>query len=247
MPVRKIIKIDEEKCTGCGLCVIDCAEGALQILDGKARVIKDSFCDGLGACLGACPEGALEIIEREADEFDEKAVEAHLAHKAANPAETMACGCAGSMVQVLQPASQSNESVANSSTDDRGPAASELSQWPIQLRLMPPSGVFYNDKKVVLVADCVAAAFPDLHRKLIRGNTIILTCPKLDKMDESIQRLAAIFENPIKQITCAIMEVPCCSGLLHLTKEALKKSGNEIPLNFIKIGIKGQILEEGTG
>lgn len=236
MSYRKIIKIDEEKCTGCGQCVIDCAEGALEIIDGKAKVVKDSFCDGLGACIGGCPEGALEIIEREADAFDEKSVKRHQAQKNVNPAENMACGCPGSMLRTFPAPGLEERETAG--------IKSELTQWPIQLRLLPTSGSLYEGKDLMLIADCVGVAFPELHGKLIKGNTIIVTCPKLDDKKESTDRLAEIFKNPIKSISCAIMEVPCCSGLIHIAEKALEKSGFEHRLNVIKIGIKGDVLEK---
>lgn len=243
MPVRKIIKVDEERCTGCGLCVVDCAEGALKIIDGKARVIKDSFCDGLGACIGSCPENALEIIEREADDFDEAAVEAHLeamkhgqahAPQAQPQPEPIACGCPGSMIRTFSPppAMRAND----------GEAVSALSQWPVQLRLLPTSGPLYHNKNLMIVADCVAVADPDLHRRLIAGNTIVITCPKLDNATESIDKLAKILQNPIKYVGVAIMEVPCCTGLLHIVREAARLAGRTGEIELIQISLRGELL-----
>jgi len=244
MAIRKIIQIDEEKCTGCGQCIIDCAEGALEIIDGKAKVIKDSFCDGLGACLGSCPEDALKIIEREADEFDEEAVEEFIKSKENALAEKMDCGCSGSMLKTFEPAkvkqpSGINNSVESSEVEEQ----SELTQWPVQLRLLPPSGSLYENKDLMLIADCVAVSYPALHKKLIKGNTIVLTCPKLDNVGESIERLTEIFKSSVKSISVAIMEVPCCSGLLRISKEALDRSGVDHKLNVIKIAIKGNEME----
>lgn len=252
--IRKIIEVDEELCNGCGLCIVDCAEGALKIVDGKARVVNDVFCDGLGACIGACPEDALKIIEREAPEFDEEAVEAHLAAigrpSLASPASPpqqghgtaqghghnqSECGCPGSALRTFEPA----PAVVN---DDRAQAPqSFLAQWPIQLRLLPPQGPMWQDKDVVLLADCVAAAYPDVHRQLIRDKTIVMTCPKLDDVQQSIDKLAQIFQNPLKSINVAIMEVPCCGGLLRIAEEALQRSGASHELKVTTIAIRGEV------
>ncbi len=249
MPVRTIIQIDETRCTGCGQCVIDCAEGALKIIDGKAKVVKDSYCDGLGACLGSCPEDALTLIDREADDFDEEAAMAHVEAQKKADVEDMACGCPGSMLRVFD-APQGQIAVAATTPEGKSsitvhPLASALGQWPVQLRLLPPGGSLYKDKNLVLVADCVAVAFPDLHRKLIAGNTIAVTCPKLDDPQDTQTRLAAIFQNPIRSLTCAIMEVPCCGGLLRLSEEAWKQAGRKEPFNYIQISTQGEILREG--
>lgn len=247
--VRKIIEIDEELCNGCGLCVVDCAEGALKIVDGKAKVVNDVFCDGLGACIGACPEDALKIVERAAPEFDEEAVEVHLASigrppLAASPATPPqpaqphghGGGCPGSALRMLDPAPKAP-------TDDNAEAPqSYLSQWPIQLRLLPPSGPLWQDKDVVLLADCVAAAYPDVQRQLIRDKTIVMTCPKLDDAQESIDKLAQIFQSPLKSVTVAIMEVPCCGGLARIAQEALQRSGATHELKVTTIGINGTVL-----
>lgn len=241
MAIRKIIQIDEEKCTGCGQCIIDCAEGAMEIIDGKAKVVKDSLCDGLGACIGGCPEGALEIIERDAPEFNEEEVEQRLEQlKKEDASKTMECGCAGSMLRTFSPVTDLKEM----GSQDAAPARSELAQWPIQLRLLPPSGSLYEDKDLILIADCVAVAFPGLHQKLVKGNTIVLTCPKLDNAQESIEKLSHIFQNPINSLSVAIMEVPCCMGLVKIAEEAVKKSEKAQAFNVIRIGIKGDVLEE---
>jgi len=243
MPLRKIIQIDENKCTGCGLCVVDCAEGALAIIDGKAKVVKDSFCDGLGACIGACPEGALKIIEREAEAFDEAAVAEHLGktnpHTAEKEPEKMACGCPGSITRTFRPAAKSAE--INGCECSAPP--SELGQWPVQLRLVPPFGQLWENTDVMLIADCVAMSYPDLHRKLIRGNSVIMTCPKLDDMHYAVEKLAAIFGNPLRSVSVAIMEVPCCGGLMHIAKKALELAGKNMPIDIVRIGVEGQMLE----
>ncbi len=261
--VRKIIEIDEELCNGCGDCVVDCAEGALKIVDGKAKVVNDVFCDGLGACIGACPVDALKIVEREAPEFDEEAVDEHLA-KIGRPSlaeqgatqaqqagghghgsghgpgegdsQESACGCPGSAMRTFEPTPEK--------TNDDGAEAPQsfLAQWPIQLRLLPPFGPMWQDKDVVLLADCVAAAYPDVQRQLIRDKTIVMTCPKLDDAQESIDKLAQIFQNPLKSINVAIMEVPCCGGLARIAEEALQRSGADHQLQVTTISIRGEVL-----
>ncbi len=238
MPLRKIIQIDEEKCTGCGACVVDCAEGALAIIDGKAKVVNEIFCDGLGACIGACPEDALTLIEREAPAFDESAVETHLKQQSGESSgETMACGCPSSMERMFD----APQPIAAAS----GQAApvSQLTQWPVQLRLLPTVGPLYDNKSLLLLADCVAPAFPALHQDLIKGHTVVMTCPKLDNVQESIAKLAEILMNPIAGIQVAIMEVPCCNGLLHIIRKAQTLANTDFPVEAVKIGIRGEILE----
>ena len=235
---RKIIEIDEEKCTGCGQCIIDCAEGALEIIDGKARLVKDSYCDGLGACLGSCPEDALTIIERSAKAFDEEEVHKYLeSQKSSDRISTPEpCACPGSLLQVFTP----NRESASSETVS---LSSELQQWPVQLRLLPPDGKIFEDKDLLILADCVAVAYPDLHQKLIRGNTVAMTCPKLDDGRETVERLSRIFANPLRSISVAVMEVPCCSGLLRMIQQALEKAGKTLPVNMTKISARGEVLE----
>ncbi len=248
---RPIIEIDEERCTGCGNCVLTCAEGALQIVDGKAKVIGDILCDGLGACIGDCPEDALKVIEREAVDFDEAAVHKHLEtfDKAAAsqtggcgcagdaPEEpAMACGCPGTMVRTIE-----TESAGGG---DVGELRSELGQWPIKLGLLGPQAPFLKDSDLILMADCVAGSFPDLHRKLIRGHTIAMGCPKLDNLDAHIERLAEILAGAHpKSLTVAHMEVPCCHGFVYAAEEAIKKSGYAGSFSTVKIGIRGELLE----
>jgi NAD-dependent dihydropyrimidine dehydrogenase PreA subunit len=253
MPVRKIIRIDEALCNGCGECVIDCAEGALKIVDGKARVVRDSFCDGMGACLGSCPTGALTIIEREADDFDEAAVQAHLAELDAASAPPPAApaplfgghgahgfgGCPGSRAQVF-------ETAASSAASDAPAPRSELTQWPIQLRLVPFEGPLYANRDLVLLADCIPAAYPDVQRGLIRGRTIALSCPKLDDPRPTVEKLARIFQNPLRSISVAIMEVPCCNGLVSQAQQALALIGKRVPIEVIRVGLRGDLLERYT-
>lgn len=224
---RKIIAIDEEKCTGCGQCVISCAEGALQIVGGKAKLVGEIYCDGFGACVGRCPEGALSIVEREAEEFDEAAVR-ELLRRRAQPAESLPCGCPGTGGEpgAAQPPSM-------------------LGHWPIKLQLLRPSMPFLQGAPLVLLADCAAVAFPDLHRKILRGNAIATGCPKLDDLHAHIRRLAEIIKGARpRSITVVHMEVPCCGGLAFAAKQAMLDGGAEIPLRRIIISIRGELLEE---
>ncbi len=259
MAVRKIIRIDEALCNGCGECVIDCAEGALEIVNGKARVVRDSFCDGMGACLGACPTGALTIVERDTDAYDEAAVSAHLAklEGSALPPAPPALpahghgfgGCPGSRPQIF-PASPTPGGMPSAPRDSAPPSPaggeaprSELTQWPIQLRLVPFDGPLYENRDLVLIADCIAAAYPDVQRGLIRGHTIALSCPKLDDPRPTIEKLTRIFENPLRSVTVAIMEVPCCSGLLSQARQAMESAGKRLPLEVLRVGIRGDVLD----
>jgi len=239
--VRKIIQIDEDKCTGCGNCVVKCAEGALEIIDGKAKVVKDSFCDGLGACIGECPEDALKIIERDVDEFDECAVAEHQhkkEHEAhAKPEPVMACGCPSSQVQTFSKKQSS-----------RNPALAEnpprLEHWPIQLMLVPETAPFLKGKDLLVLADCAAVAYGNLHRKFIEGNAIVMGCPKFDNAELYVKKLKGMIQNGgIKGIKVAHMEVPCCFGLQQIVDEAIKQSGKKIPMKEYVIGVKGELEE----
>lgn len=240
---RKIIEIDEEKCSGCGQCVIGCAEGAMAIVDGKAKVISDNLCDGLGACIGECPEDALQIIEREADPFDEAAVEAHLTArqtKDKHPDEAMPCGCPSTQIQSFSPCP--SEMIKAQSTAGE---ASALSHWPVQIKLVPPHAPFLKGADLLVVADCVPVAFPSLHQKLLQGKAIMIGCPKFDDADEYIEKFAAIFNTSgIKSLTTVVMEVPCCSGLPMMVLKGREKSGSQMPVKQVVVSTRGQILEE---
>jgi ferredoxin len=241
---RKIIEIDEERCDGCGLCVPSCAEGAIQVIDGKARLIADKFCDGLGACLGECPQDALQVIEREADEFDEEAVEQHLkAAEQTEPAteESMACGCPSSQVRSFE---AEKACPMSAPTVAAGPGESALSHWPIQIRLVPPTAPFLKGADLLVLADCVGVAYPGLHGDLMAGKAVMMGCPKLDDGEAYIEKFAEVFKtaNP-RSITIAMMEVPCCSGLANIVKEALKASGASIPLEEVIYSVRGERLE----
>jgi NAD-dependent dihydropyrimidine dehydrogenase PreA subunit len=248
MTSRKIVQIDEEKCNGCGLCIPNCAEGALKIIDGKARLIGDIFCDGLGACLGHCPEDAIKVIEREAEAFDEKAVEAHLhapqkgPHRPEprpKPEPVSFCGCPSSKPMQLKMAEPDTRSTASR------PAASMLSHWPVQLKLVPVQAPYFKDADLLIVADCVPFAYPNFHQDFLQGKAVVVGCPKLDDIEFYTEKLRDLFRvNTLKSITLPFMEVPCCSALVRAVEEALQASGKEIPLKKVKIGIQGDILPE---
>jgi len=242
---RKIIKIDENLCTGCGDCIIACAEGALEIIDGKAKVIRESFCDGLGACIGECPEGALSIEERKADDFDEAAVKEHLEEM--KKSEHMDSGhhshdgevcCPSARPQILGSESRSHE-VTSQLT-----AQSQLGHWPVQLMLVPETAPFLKGEELVVLADCVAVAYPNLHKDFVKGKTIVMGCPKFDNIEIYRKKLKNIIQHSgISGISVVHMEVPCCSGLEMIVSEAVNESNQKIPYRKYVIGLKGDIIE----
>jgi NAD-dependent dihydropyrimidine dehydrogenase PreA subunit len=257
-----MIRIDEDKCTGCGLCVPSCAEGALQIIDGKARLVSDVLCDGLGACLGECPEGALTVEERDAPAFDEAAVAVHLtrigrpapvhAHAAHAPAPVVAQprptpvaepahagGCPGSRAMSFNRAP-----VAHAAGASTVKSTSELGQWPVQLMLMPVRAPYYQGANLLLCADCVPFAYPDFHRDLLKGNVVAIGCPKLDDAGFYVEKLGTILrDNDIQGITVAHMEVPCCFGLVRVVQEALRQAGKDVPVRDLTISVQGDVRE----
>ncbi|MFB3887152.1 MAG: ATP-binding protein [Thermodesulfobacteriota bacterium] len=243
MATRKIVKIDEEKCNGCGLCIPNCAEGALRIADGKAKLISEKFCDGLGACLGHCPQDAIAVIEREAEDFDEKAVEIHH-HKKQDvqpqpKAQPVFAGC---------PSSRAMHFEVSESKAERGSATrsvSMLSQWPVQLKLVPASAPYFREADLLVAADCVPFAYSNFHQDFLKGKIAVVGCPKLDDVQYYKEKLTEIFKaNSIKSVTVAFMEVPCCFGLVKATEDAIAASGKKIPLEKVKIGIRGEIKNE---
>jgi len=243
MTTRKIVKIDEEKCTGCGLCIPNCAEGALQIVNGKAKLMSEKFCDGLGACLGHCPEDAITVIEREAEDFDEKAVEVHLhKQKQAQPKPQPAPvfgGCPSSRAMHFKAPE------ARAETGSPKQSVSQLSQWPVQLKLVPVNAPYFEDADLLVAADCVPFAYPDFHRDFIKGKIVVVGCPKLDDIEYYREKLTEIFKaNSIKTVTVPYMEVPCCFGLVKATEDAIAASGKNIPLRKVRIGIRGEIKPE---
>lgn len=254
MSVRKVIQIDEEKCNGCGLCVPNCAEGAIQIIDGKAKLVKDSYCDGLGACLGHCPQDALHIIEREADEFDEEEAMNFIKNTQGNSkvnhgkpvGQQMTHpmgGCPGSRMRMFD----NNEKVGKMNSIDSGDIEvkikPQLRQWPVQLSLVPVNAPFFNNADLLVTADCVPFAYPDYHIALLKGKALVVGCPKLDDLEFYIEKLTQIFENnSIKSITVAHMEVPCCSGIVRAVDIAMERSGKDIPVTKVRIEINGEAL-----
>ena len=239
MVLRKIVKIDEEKCNGCGVCIPACAEGAIKIIDGKARLVKDVYCDGLGACLGKCPQDAITIEQREAEEFNEQAAHEHVkARKAsAEPVHSISCPSAK---PVQFNAHQPTEAVTQRQK-------TELTMWPVQLKLLPPYAPFLNNADLLIAADCVPFAYPNFHEDFLKNRVLTVGCPKLDDVSLYRNKLAEIFRTAsIKSITIVNMEVPCCFGLKRLVEEAMELSGTTIPLHQITISIKGEILSESN-
>jgi NAD-dependent dihydropyrimidine dehydrogenase PreA subunit len=250
---RNIIRIDEEKCNGCGLCIPNCAEGSLEIRNGKAVLVKEALCDGLGACLGHCPEDALIIEERDSDAFDEELVEERLKQLAMQEAaqkadEAPGCGCSGGSMPSFGgcPSAQvTNIKAAGADADESGDKSpSHLAQWPVQLGLLPPTAPFFKDADLLLAADCVPFAYPDFHRDFLKGKAVAMACPKLDNADAHYQKLVALFaQSGIKSITVARMEVPCCGGLVAMAKAALRDSGSTLELNEVVVGRDGSIQQ----
>jgi len=241
---RQIIRIDEEKCTGCGDCITACAEGALAIVDGKARLVGEVYCDGLGACLGECPEGALSIEEREAEAFDEEAVRDRLATlwtqgEARREAQAeIPAGCPSAQVRAFGAATPGGEGATSS--------GSALSHWPIKLRLVPPEAPFLQEADVVLVADCAGFAWGDLHRELGGERAVLIGCPKFDEYEFSLSRLAEMVHRAsIRSLTVVHMEVPCCAGYWYLAQQACAAAGREIPLRQVVIGVRGEVKHAG--
>jgi len=244
--IRKIIEIDEEKCDGCGNCVPSCAEGAIQIVDGKARVIADKYCDGLGACLGECPQGALHIVEREAEEFDEAAVhqllekQAKAEKKDVIGSSVIFGGCPSASVKSF---ATSPCDCANQAKIQTSGGSSALGHWPVQIRLVPAGAPFLKNADLVIAADCVPVAYPSFHRDFLAGRAVMIGCPKFDDAQEYVDKLTRVFrESGIKSITSVIMEVPCCAGLPAIVKKALENSGMDIPFSRVTVSARGEIL-----
>lgn len=239
MVKRKIIHIDEDKCNGCGLCIEACHEGALQLVNGKAKLVSESYCDGLGDCLPECPTGAITIVEREAAPFDEEAVKKHLEKKNAAAASSLPCGCPGTQSRSL-----SKEKTPAPYTRPVENAGSELRQWPCQLKLVPVNAPYLDNAHLLIAADCTAYAYAGIHRDFMRNRITLIGCPKLDAVDYT-EKIAAILENhEIKSITVLRMEVPCCSGIVNAVKNALLKSGKMIPWQVVTLSVDGNIVEE---
>ena len=244
---RKIIRIDEEKCDGCGQCAEACHEGAIRIIDGKAKLVSDSYCDGLGACIGQCPRGALTIEEREAAPFDEAAALAQAgrpkkpeAAPKSPEAASLGCGCPGSAARDLRQ-SQSSGTLQNRPSE---PMESRLSNWPVQLRLVPENAPYLKGADLLIAADCTAFAYPDIHRRFMRNKVTLIGCPKLDEGDYAEKLTAILQANDIKSVTVLRMEVPCCGGIANAVMRALQAAGKMIPWQVVTISTEGQILED---
>ena len=245
--IRKIVEIDEELCNGCGECAIACAEGALEIKDGKARLIKESYCDGLGACLSGCPQGAVRVIERNADEFDPAAVAEHLENlekrqaQAAPEESPTQCGCPSSRIQTFL---QSHPAMKKPEQVEPGESASELSHWPIQIRLVPPGAPFLKGADLLVVSDCAPIAFPDFHARFVKGKAVLLGCPKFDDARDYVHKFSEIFRTAdIRSVTVVDMEVPCCSAMPAIVRKGMEEAGKEVPLEEIVVSVRGKILK----
>ena len=235
--IRKMVTIDEEKCNGCGACVPACVEGALQIIDGKAKLINETYCDGLGACLGECPQGAITIEERAAEEFNEEAAKLYLEEKQ-HTGEELPCGCSSATVTQFE--RQETTGVAPGEATNQ---QSMLGHWPVQLTLVPPTAPFLQGVDLVLAADCVPFAYAEFHRDFLRDHSLLVACPKLDDFRTHLKKLTDILSHSqVKSLTVVHMEVPCCSGLVHMAKQAMQSSGKDIPLKEVTIGIKGDLI-----
>ena len=251
---REIITIDESKCTGCGLCIPNCPEGAIQVIDSKARLVSDLFCDGLGACVGHCPEDAITIEKREAEPYDEakvmaniikagpNVIAAHLKHLADHGQEEY-LEQAKSFLKARGIAVPNDAGKPGARTADSG-KQSQLRQWPVQLQLLNPRAPYFKDADLLIAADCVPFSYSDFHDRFLKGKILIIFCPKLDQVgDVYLEKLAEIFKNNnIKSITTLHMEVPCCFGTTRLIEEALKRSGRSIPVKDLTISIKGDVM-----
>lgn len=251
MMKRTIIEIDEERCDGCGICADACHEGAIGILDGKAKLLRDDYCDGLGDCLPACPQGAISFVEREAAAYDEKAVARAKAFKAviakSTPSRpTSAAGCPGSNAQAL--ADRIAEAVREKPHHDEGPVldphdtGSALSQWPVQIRLLPTSAPFYDGADLLVAADCTAYACGDFHSRFVSGRTTLVGCPKLDPVDYTEKLMEIIGGNDVRSVTLVRMQVPCCGGLERAARAAVEASGKDIPFEVVVLSSDGLIV-----
>jgi len=233
--IRKIIKIDEEKCIGCGLCVDACHEGAIGMVNGKAKLLRDDYCDGLGDCLPACPTEAISFEEREAAEYNEDEVKKNMINK---QNEKLPCGCPGTQSKKILRAE-----VHNSPCEESNENYSRLSQWPVQIQLAPVNAPYFANANLLIAADCTAYAYGDFHNRFIKNKITLIGCPKLDDTDYSEKLTAIIKNNEIKSVTVVRMEVPCCGGIENAVKKALQGSGKFIPWQVVTISTDGKILD----
>lgn len=235
--VRRVIQIDEEKCNGCGICAEACHEGAIGIVEGKAKLLRDDYCDGLGDCLPNCPVGAISFIEREAAAYDEAAVQENKKKQMQAMGQAPVGGCPGSRMRQLE------RKPAEENQNAGSPVSSQLRQWPVQIKLAPVNAPYFDGAKLLIAADCTAYAYGSFHQDFIRGKVTLIGCPKLDDVDYSEKLTEIIRNNDIKSVTVVRMEVPCCGGLEHAAVTALKNSGKFIPWNVVTISIDGKILD----
>jgi len=253
MNIRIVIHIDDKLCDGCGLCIPSCREGALQIVNGKAKLVKESYCDGLGACLGECPRGALSIVEKMADEFDPDSVMIHTVSRTHNQ-QTEIFRQPEEIKEFQNHAGPSPRVAACPSADPADIkrthdtpyiAGSKLGQWPVQLHLVPASAPYFSNADLFLIADCVPFAYPDFHNDFLDGHAVAVACPKLDNTAPYMQKISDIIRaSSIRSITSVVMEAPCCSGLFRIAREAIDRAGMDIPFEIIVIGIRGGILRK---
>lgn len=228
--IRKIIKIDEEKCNGCGACAAACHEGAIEMVNGKAKLTREDYCDGLGDCLPSCPTGAITFEEREAPAYNEEAV-----LKAKQEKKPLPCGCPGTQSKAIHRSRDAG--------DFSAPVSSRLSQWPVQIKLVPVNAPYFEGANLLVAADCTAYAYGNFHNEFIRNRITLIGCPKLDSVDYTDKLTEIIAKNTIKSVTVVRMEVPCCGGIEHAVKEALQKSGKGIPWSVVTISTDGRIVD----
>ena len=235
---RRIIEIDQDKCNGCGACAAACHEGAIAMVDGKARLMRDDYCDGLGDWLPACPTGAITFVEREAAAYDEQAVMENKQRKMRNEGMTLPCGCPGSQSRNIQ------RETAPAAAAPRAEQASRLSQWPVQIKLVPVNAPYFDGARLLIAADCTAYAYAAFHERFIKGHITLVGCPKLGSVDDAEKLTEIIRENNIKSVTVVRMEVPCCGGLELAAKKALQQSGKFIPWQVVTVTVDGRLVEE---
>ena len=236
--IRRIIQIDREKCNGCGACAETCHEGAIAMVDGKAELMRDDYCDGLGDCLPACPTGAITFVEREAAAYDEQAVMENKQKKMRKEGMTLPCGCPGSQSRQIKRAEDPHAGAQCAVQESR------LSQWPVQIKLVPVNAPYFDGAKLLIAADCTAYAYAAFHERFMRGHITLVGCPKLDSVDYAEKLTEIIRENDVKSVTVVRMEVPCCGGLERAAVTALKNSGKFIPWQVVTVTLDGRLKEE---
>ena len=236
--IRRIIQIDREKCNGCGACAEACHEGAIAMVDGKAELMRDDYCDGLGDCLPACPTGAITFVEREAAAYDEQAVMENKQKKMRKAGMTLPCGCPGSQSRQIKRAEEPHAGAQCAAQESR------LSQWPVQIKLVPVNAPYFDGAKLLIAADCTAYAYAAFHERFMRGHITLVGCPKLDSVDYAEKLTEIIRENDVKSVTVVRMEVPCCGGLERAAVTALKNSGKFIPWRVVTVTLDGRLKEE---